>query len=138
MEAALSDLAVITGADGFIGHALAARWSRQARRYRGLVRALDPSLPMKPATVAIGDLALASDDALARALTGAFAVVHLAGRVHVMSESAADAQSAYHNANVVATERLARAAVRAGVERFVLASTVKVHGEASPRERALR
>jgi nucleoside-diphosphate-sugar epimerase len=129
---------VVTGADGFIGHALASRWSRSGRRYRGLVRRLDRSLAPKPANVEVGDLARASDDRLAGALAGAVALVHLAGRAHVMRETAADGEAAYREANVAATERLAGAAVRAGVARFILASTVKVHGEASPRERALR
>ena len=44
----------------------------------------------------------------------------------------------YHAANVVATERLAAAAVRAGVRRFVLASTIKVHGEATVPGRPFR
>lgn len=131
-------LVIVTGADGFVGHALVSRWSRQGRPYRGLVRAIDPSIPPKPANVAVGDLARASDDTLARALAGAVAIVHLAGRAHVMRESAADDGSAYRDANVVATQRLARAAVQAGITRFILASTVKVHGEASPRGRALR
>ncbi len=131
-------LVVVTGADGFIGHALASRWARQGRGYRGLVRAIDPSLPPKPANVAVGNLAHASDDALAGALAGALAVLHLAGRAHVMRETATDVDATYRDANVIATDRLARAAVRAGVTRFILASTVKVHGEASPRGRALR
>jgi UDP-glucose 4-epimerase len=129
---------VVTGASGFIGRALASRWTAQQRPYRGLVRAVDRSLARKPALVEIGDLAHAPGDALAAALEGASAVVHLAGRVHVMREREADARAAYREANVIATERLARAAMRAGVRRFVLASTVKVHGEASQPGRPLR
>jgi UDP-glucose 4-epimerase len=135
MEAALI---VVSGASGFIGRALVARWRAQQRPLRALVRSVDPSLAHRPDVIAIGDLARASDDSLAAALDGAFAVVHLAGRAHVMRERIADVDAAYHDANVVATERLARAAVRANVERFVLASTVKVHGESSARGRPLR
>ncbi len=133
----MTGLVIITGANGFIGHVLAARWTRLGRPYRGLVRVLDASLAPKPALVAIGDLARASDGALADALAGASAVVHLAGRAHVMNETV-DAQARFREANVVATERLARAAIRARIERFVLASTVKVHGETSPPDRPLR
>jgi UDP-glucose 4-epimerase len=129
---------VVTGANGFIGHAIVARWTGQGRAFRGLVRAIDRSIPPKTSIVEIGDLATVSDDALAQALDGASAIVHLAGRVHVMHESESDAESAYRASNVVATERIARAAAAAGVERFVFASTVKVHGEASPRGRPLR
>src|SRR6266508_4376065 len=121
----MTGLVIITGANGFIGHVLAARWTRLGRPYRGLVRVLDASLAPKPALVAIGDLARASDGALADALAGASAVVHLAGRAHVMNETV-DAQARFREANVVATERLVRA------------STVKVHGETSPPDRPLR
>src|SRR6266511_3068562 len=101
----MTGLVIITGANGFIGHVLAARWTRLGRPYRGLVRVLDASR----------DLARASDGALADALAGASAVVHLAGRAHVMNETV-DAQARFREANVVATERLARAAIRARIE----------------------
>jgi nucleoside-diphosphate-sugar epimerase len=72
------------------------------------------------------------EDATADALLAdVTAVVHLAGRAHVLAETAPDPESAFRLANVVATEKLARAAVRAGVPRFVLASSVKVNGEAT-------
>ena len=131
-------MVVVTGAGGFIGHALCARWTMQRRAHRALVRAIDPSLAMKPSLVAVGDLAHGDDDALAAALQGATAVVHLAARAHVMHEAAADVGRAYRESNVVATERIAHLAVRARVPRFIFASTVKVHGERSPRERPLR
>jgi UDP-glucose 4-epimerase len=53
-----------------------------------------------------------------------------------MREQASDPEAAYRAANVEATLRLARAAVRAGAARFVLASSIKVNGEASPPGRA--
>jgi nucleoside-diphosphate-sugar epimerase len=66
------------------------------------------------------------------------AVVHLAGRAHVLDETEADPATAFASANVTATARLAHAAVLAGVERFVFASTVKVNGEASVPGRPFR
>jgi nucleoside-diphosphate-sugar epimerase len=56
-------------------------------------------------------------------------VVHLAARVHVMRETAADPLASFRAVNVAGTERLARQAIEAGVVRFVFVSTVKVHGE---------
>ena len=64
------------------------------------------------------DLATAGDAELAVLLDDAVAVVHLAARVHVMRETGADPVGAYRAANVVATARLAQAAVRAGVDAF--------------------
>lgn len=70
----------------------------------------------------------------ARELHGIEGVVHLGARVHRMAEDARGAQAAYLRENVGTTVALARAAAASGVERFVFMSTVKVHGEHSPRE----
>jgi len=78
--------------------------------------------------VVVGDLA---DAALDAACAGADAVVHLAARTHVMQETAADAEAAYRRTNVDATRRLAEAAVRSGVRRFIFLSSIKVNGEAT-------
>jgi nucleoside-diphosphate-sugar epimerase len=58
-------------------------------------------------------------------------VVHLAGRVHVLREAFADPEAEFHRVNVLGTERLARAAADAGVERLVFVSSVGVHGQAT-------
>ena len=145
----------MTGADGFIGQALCARLADEGMRVRRIVRT--PSQHAKAdvrsgetgstfsdghtardvraasEAFALGDLATVSDTQLAAALDGAHAVVHLPGRAHVMRDTASDPAAAFRAANVVATERVAMAAVRAGVHRMILASTVKVHGEQSTR-----
>ena len=131
-------LAVVSGAAGFVGRSLCAQFAATGRPCRGIVRMQVPGRSTRGQWVAVGDLATTPEDRLATAVEGAFAVVHLAGRAHVFRETAPDAAAAYHAANVVATERLAIAAARAGVQRFVLASTIKVHGEASTPERPLR
>jgi nucleoside-diphosphate-sugar epimerase len=124
----------VTGAGGFIGRARCARLEEQGRTVRRLVR---ESAGNQGDEVAL-DLERAQPEALARVLDGAFAVVHLAARVHRMEDSDADVEAAHRLANVDVTERLALAAVTAGVRRFVFASTVKVNGEATPRGRAFR
>lgn len=127
---------VVTGANGFVGRALCDRLRALRCPVLGTVRGAGPGVPSDLAPV--GDLATAADDVLDDLCDGAFAVVHLAGRAHVMHEHDADAERAYHAANVEATARLAQAAVRAGVRRFVLASTVKVNGESSRPGRPFR
>lgn len=67
--------------------------------------------------------------AVRAAVTGADAIVHLAARVHVMRESAADPLAEFRGANVESTELLAEEAAAAGVRQLVLASTVKAVGE---------
>ena len=129
-------LVAVSGADGFIGAAYCRRLAGRGQPLRRLVRAR-PADDARGDAVAL-DLAHAPTDALTRALDGAFAVVHLAGRAHVMKETAPDADAAYKLANVDMTERIALAAVAAGVRRFVFASTVKVNGEATLPGRPFR
>lgn len=62
-------------------------------------------------------------------LEGVDTVVHLAARVHVMRETAADPLSLFRAANVTATVNFARQAAEAGVRRFVFVSSIKVNGE---------
>jgi nucleoside-diphosphate-sugar epimerase len=126
------NLVVVTGADGFIGHALCAHWSRSGRLFRAVVRRRASEGADAPRRHVVDDLALASDSALDALVAGATAIVHLAGRAHVMTVAATEPDAAFRSANVEATARLARAAVRNGVPRFILASSVKVNGEASP------
>jgi nucleoside-diphosphate-sugar epimerase len=133
-----SDLVVVTGADGFIGHALVAHFDAAGRPYRALVRNVDPARKARFAVRAVGDLAGLSDVELDTQLAGARAIVHLAGRAHVVDETDPEPAAVYVSANVAMTERLAAAAVRKGVRRFVFASTVKVNGEASVAGRPFR
>ena len=127
---------VVTGASGFIGAALAARLRGAGRPLLGTVREVQAGMPgdLQP----VGDLARAPDELLDDLLRGACAVVHLAGRAHVLDEIEPDPVASYRQANVVATARIARAAVRAGVQQLIHASTVKVHGESSVPGRPLR
>ena len=139
MTSDLSGMIVITGADGFVGSALAAHCIATGRSHVAVVRrpsaAHESSSPYR---AQVDDLATASDAALDAIVGGAAAVVHLAGRAHVLAETAPDPAAVYRAANVVALERIAQAAVRGGVRRFVLASTIKVHGESTLPGRPFR
>ena len=130
---------VITGADGFVGHALVAHCIATGRSHVAVVRR--PAAPHEgdsPYRARVDDLATASDAALDAIVGGTAVVVHLAGRAHVFAETAADPVASYRMANVVALQRIAAAAVRGGVRRFVLASTIKVHGESTVAGRPFR
>src|SRR5688572_4005888 len=134
-------LIAISGANGFVGSALCEQLVAGGRPSRRIVRtsvgskvARDPvrshgdSVPQVD-TFVLGDLATAAEERLAAALDGAFALVHTAARVHARQESSPEAVAAFHSSNVIATRRIARAAVRAGVQRMLLMSTIKVNGE---------
>jgi nucleoside-diphosphate-sugar epimerase len=70
------------------------------------------------------------------ALSGVGKVIHLAARVHVMKDAAADPLAEFLKVNLHGTVNLARQAARAGVKRLVYVSSVKVNGERTTGTRA--
>jgi nucleoside-diphosphate-sugar epimerase len=64
-------------------------------------------------------------------LSGATHVIHCAARAHVMDESEADPLSIYRQVNTEATLNLAEQAAKAGVQRFIFISSIKVNGEST-------
>ena len=118
---------LVTGANGFIGHTLCAELARREYRVRGAVRDLSRSIGPHCKLAVVGDIGPVTE--WSSALDGVDAVVHLAARVHVMRESATNALEAFRLVNVAGTERLARAALDAGVKRLVYVSSIKVNGE---------
>jgi len=117
---------LVTGATGFIGRALC-----PLLRSRGFaVRAAVRGRAALPADIEIATIdALGPSTHWSAAVSGVDAVVHLAGRAHVLDHTGADEAERVRAVNVEATVHLARAATRAGVRRFVFVSTAKVHGE---------
>lgn len=120
----------VTGADGFIGRRVCERLERKGFAVTRAVRkSAGGSSGLR--RVATGDLA--DCDRLDSLVAGHEAVVHLAGRAHVLHETAADPHAAFQRANVDATARLAQAASAAGVRRFVFISSIGVLGHRSDR-----
>ena len=62
-------------------------------------------------------------------LKGVDCIIHLASRVHIMKDSAADPLAAFRHINTAATLNLANQAAQAGVRRFIFLSSIKVNGE---------
>ncbi|MBL6948999.1 MAG: SDR family oxidoreductase [Rhodospirillales bacterium] len=119
---------LITGATGFVGRALVPVLADAGHEVRAVVRETPATSPANGIVFhEIPDIGPETD--WTDALSGVDAVVHLAGRAHVMAERAADPAAAFNRINTAGTERLARAAADAGIKRFVYISTVKVMGE---------
>ncbi|MBB6485555.1 UDP-glucose 4-epimerase family protein [Rhizobium lusitanum] len=121
---------LITGATGFVGQALCAELARRQMAYRPVSRA------PRPGFIATGAIDATTD--WSAALAGLDVVMHLAARVHVMNESAADPLAAFRAVNVDATVNLARQATTAGIRRFIFLSSIKVNGEETAPGRPFR
>jgi nucleoside-diphosphate-sugar epimerase len=119
---------LVTGATGFIGRALCPVLRGRGFEVRAAVRGWAGLAP---------DIELAEIEDIgpgtrwSAAVSGTDAIVHLAGRAHVLGRRSADEAAKVRALNVDGTSHLARAAARAGVRRFVFVSTAKVHGEES-------
>lgn len=118
---------LITGANGFIGRHLERALKERGIGYRGAVRCAAPQGDSD--LYAIGDLGPLTD--WAAALDGVEAVIHLAGRTHVLKDTAQSPHAEFMRVNADGTARLVTAAVSAGVKRFIYVSSVKVLGDES-------
>ncbi|HEY4857849.1 MAG TPA: NAD-dependent epimerase/dehydratase family protein, partial [Xanthobacteraceae bacterium] len=106
-------LIALTGATGFIGQYLLQELPKRGYRVRVLLRR-PSAAPIASASAVVGDLARPQN--MSAALADAEAVIHSAGIAHAMSGVPEDD---YRVLNTEASVRLARAAQRAGVKRFI-------------------
>ena len=127
---------LVTGAYGFVGAAYCAHLAAAGVPYVGAVRAR-AAAETRDEIVALGDFAQADWDSLF-ARTPMRQIVHLAARAHRMRDNAEDPAALYRRENIKVTDRLLAAARVARVQRFVFASTVKVHGSSTPPGLVLR
>lgn len=114
-------LALLTGANGFVGGAL------HARLLEGGIGVTAVSRTDAPGCMRMGTIDVETD--WSASLLGVDSVIHLAGRVHVMRELETDPLTVFRRANVETTLNLARQAAYGGVRRFVFVSSIKVNGE---------
>ncbi|MDP3091285.1 MAG: SDR family oxidoreductase [Nitrospira sp.] len=131
----MADRILVTGANGFVGTALCRCLQEAGFLVRGAVRDR-AKLPQSVVSDSNGlERVVLHDrsgaDETNHALQAVQVVVHLAARVHVMTDDAADPLCEFRRVNTDWTERLARAAASRGVRRFVYLSSIKVNGEQS-------
>jgi UDP-glucose 4-epimerase len=115
----LRPVVALTGATGFIGRHLLSELPKRGYRLRVLLRR-PSAAPLTSASAVIGDLMNAQN--MSQALAGVGAVIHSAGIAQGMSGVPEDD---YRLLNTEATLRLAQAAQRAHVRRFVFLSSIR-------------
>jgi nucleoside-diphosphate-sugar epimerase len=124
----MPETVLVTGATGFLGRHLLPALCRRGYAVRALVRQPEahPWLAWSPNVVAVqGDVCDA--DAVTRALDGATAVIHAAGRFRFWGRD-----DDFQSVNVGGTQTVTAAARAAGVRRFVHVSTIAVIGHPEP------
>jgi UDP-glucose 4-epimerase len=117
---------LITGATGLVGRALGPLLAEAGYRLRVALRTA-ADLPTGIAeTVVVGDISAVTD--WRPALADVDLVVHAAARAHIPHDNPKN-RAVYDAVNAHGTRLLAHAAARAGVQRFVYLSSIKVPGE---------
>lgn len=122
---------LVTGANGFIGKAVCADLAARDCHVRGVVRH-QQRMASQPGFECLSIDEIDANTDWSRALDGVDSVIHLAARVHLMRETAADPLAEFRRTNVALTLNLARQAAAAGVRRFIFISSIKVNGEVTP------
>ncbi|ACE91944.1 NAD-dependent epimerase/dehydratase family protein [Rhizobium phaseoli] len=122
---------LVTGAAGFVGSPLVERL--HAEKICDLVVTTRSQTSVFPDDVRHFPIEMTDSTDWTAALAGVDVILHLAARVHIMNDRAADPLAEFRRTNTAATLNLAEQAARAGVKRFVFVSTIKVNGEENNR-----
>ncbi|WP_422137485.1 UDP-glucose 4-epimerase family protein [Endozoicomonas sp. ALC020] len=120
---------LITGATGFIGKSLVNKLKTMTLPYRCCIRDRTAFSDLSPEKniVIVGNIDGKTDWRLP--LRNIKIVIHLAARAHITVVSSSDSRNEYKKINTDGTLNLARQAAKAGVQRFIFISTIKVNGE---------
>jgi nucleoside-diphosphate-sugar epimerase len=113
---------LVTGANGFLGSHVAEELARQGDDLRLLLRRRSRLLNLEDVSYERADGDVRDEASLRAAVQGVDAVVHVAGLTSAVSERV------YTEVNAAGTASLAKAAVEAGVKRFVYVSSLAAQG----------
>ena len=120
---------LLTGASGFVGSGLIVPLLEQHHSITAAVRVFKTDLDPRVKQSIVSGLSAEQDWQML--LKDQNSVIHLAARVHVMSDPSTDPLAEYRRVNVEGTLNLARQAAAAGVKRFIFISSIKVNGEST-------
>jgi nucleoside-diphosphate-sugar epimerase len=119
---------LITGGNGFVGRHLVATLRERGDSVRVLALRNEDTAPLERLGVRVYRGDVCRPDTLVAPMDGAEGVLHLAAMMDVWRPMAD-----YHAVNVTGTENVCRAALAAGVRRFVHMSSSSVYGMALGR-----
>ena len=125
---------LVTGANGFIGQQLCRKLVESGKQVTACIREQADEAVFANILGSLKICRISSLDISSEAsdiFDEVDAVIHLAGRTHVVYETAADPLREFRRVNVGGTEALSLIAARKGVKRFIYMSSVKVNGEAT-------
>jgi nucleoside-diphosphate-sugar epimerase len=114
---------LITGANGFLGKFISKELSKDLNEIISVTRSISNY------SVAVGEID--ENTNWTDVLIGCDVVIHLAARVHQMSDDSFDPLSEFRRVNTEGTLNLALQAKKLGVKRFIFISSIKVNGEES-------
>ena len=125
---------LVTGANGFIGQQICRTLVQSGKNVTACIREQVDDQIFAGIRESISICKIPSLDAdveFSHILDDVDVVIHLAGRAHVMHETAANPLREFRRVNVGGTKSLAQAAARSGVKRFIYLSSIKVNGEST-------
>ncbi|MDA9550103.1 SDR family oxidoreductase [bacterium] len=128
---------LVTGANGFVGSKLCQVLIDNSDTVHAITRCRD--FPLETTALKhFSVINIGSDTQWESALDKVDCVIHLAARVHVMSDSSSNPLAIYREVNTAGTMNLARQALKAGVKRFIYISSIKVNGESTSKNTSFK
>jgi len=119
---------LITGATGFIGHALIFKLLTHGNCQISVsVRKLVSYFPTIVKQYKFDEIYSSTN--WDHSLQGIDCIIHTAARVHVMSDNTCNPLNEFRKINTAGTLNLAKQAADSGVKRFIYLSSIKVNGE---------
>jgi nucleoside-diphosphate-sugar epimerase len=116
----------VTGANGFVGRELCRLLASHGHQVVAITRR-EPEVPLlAQETRLVHDFL--NDELLSSSLDGCEILIHLAGRAHMLRDTAADPLADFRAVNVEVSEKLVLAAAAKGMRRFVFVSSIGVNG----------
>jgi len=120
---------LITGITGFVGKALAEHLINNSNY--NIIATTRRKIPLHKniKQIVVGDLNTNID--WSNILTKVDHIIHLAGRAHIMQDTAKNPLNEFRKTNTESTLKLAKQAAKSGIKRFIFLSSIKVNGEST-------